>query len=282
MIVVKSVTELQAWRRSVPAGVPVVLVPTMGALHAGHMALVDQARKCAGPEGKVVVSLFVNPIQFGPGEDLEAYPRPFEHDETLCREAGVDLLYAPCVEDMYATDRSVTIGENRLSQGLCGRSRPGHFDGVCTVVAKLFLRTRATDAVFGKKDYQQLAIIRRMVRDLDLPVKIHAGETVREPDGLALSSRNRYLSVEERQQAPALRQGLLQARLLYLSGVTDPEALKATVRESLRTHASCHRIDYLEVVHRGTLEPVDQVDGDSLIVTAVFFGKARLLDNLEM
>src|SRR2546421_11407579 len=187
-----------------------VLVPTMGALHRGHLELIRVAREHAGNDGEVAVSIFVNPLQFEPGSDFEKYPRPEPADEKFCEDAGVNLLFRP--REMYFDDRSVYVEETRLSAGLCGAARPGHFRGVCTVVSKLFNLLAPTAAVFGQKDYQQLAIIRRMVRDLNFPVEIIGVPTVREADGLALSSRNQYLDAEERAAAPMLYQAMLRAK----------------------------------------------------------------------
>lgn len=273
------VADLRDWRCC--AG-RVVFVPTMGALHEGHAALVREARRLAGPEGRVAVSIFVNPLQFGPNEDFSRYPRTLEADLAICAAAGADLVFSPPVDEVYSADRSIQVSESRLSRVLCGASRPGHFDGVCTVVAKLFNLVQPDDAVFGKKDYQQLAILRRLVRDLDFPVQLHGLDTVREPDGLALSSRNRYLSAEERAQAPALQAALQAARAAWRSGVTDPEALLAGVRDHLATAAPLGRIDYAALVNRHTLEPQTQADAEGLLALAVFFGRARLIDNLEL
>src|ERR1700721_858396 len=190
---------------------PVVLVPTMGALHEGHLALVRRARKLARTKGTVVASLFVNPTQFGPTEDLARYPRPFERDCSLLRKEGCDVLFAPPTADMYYPDRSISVIETKLSSVMCGASRPGHFDGVCLVVSKLFHLVQPDMAVFGEKDFQQLAILRRMVRDLNLAVEIVGHPIVREADGLALSSRNAFLTAEERRQAPLLQQALSDA-----------------------------------------------------------------------
>src|SRR5437762_8376822 len=187
-----------------PVGQRRALVPTMGALHRGHGELIRIARDAAGEEGEVAVSIFVNPLQFAPGGDYEKYPRPEEIDDEFCRAAGVDILFRPAVEEMYAPDFSVFVDENSLANVLEGRSRPGHFRGVCTVVAKLFHLLAPNAAVFGEKDFQQLAIIRRMVRDLNFPIEIIGAATVRESDGLACSSRNQYLSAEQRRQAPVL------------------------------------------------------------------------------
>jgi pantoate--beta-alanine ligase len=193
-----------------------VLVPTMGALHRGHLELIRVARGHAGNDGEVAVSIFVNPLQFEAGSDFEKYPRPQSTDEKFCEDAGVNLLFRP--REMYFDDRSVYVEEKRLSAGLCGASRPGHFQGVCTVVAKLFNLLAPTAAVFGEKDYQQLAIIRRMVRDLNFPIEIIGVPTVREADGLALSSRNQYLNSDERAAAPALYQAMLRAKELAAAG----------------------------------------------------------------
>jgi pantoate--beta-alanine ligase len=259
----------------------VVLVPTMGALHRGHAALIDRARALAGAEGTVVVSIFVNPTQFGPKEDLARYPRPFAADRQLCAEHGADLIFHPTPEEMYPEGFSTYVEESEVSARLCGASRPGHFRGVCTVVLKLFQITRPAMAVFGLKDFQQCAVIRRMVRDLNLPVKIVPAETVREPDGLALSSRNQYLSPEERAQAPVLRRALLQANEAFRSGETSAARLRQILKKALAT-TPLARIDYLEIADADTLQPVKQVNGNSVMAVAVFFGRTRLIDNLVL
>lgn len=273
--------ELRAWRRQVGMK-RVVLVPTMGALHEGHVQLVKVAREMAGPDGFVAVSIFVNPLQFGPNEDFARYPRELETDAAKCREAGADVIFAPEVAEVYPADRSTIVLETSLSKVLCGASRPGHFDGVCTVVAKLFNYFQPDDAVFGKKDYQQLAIIRRMVRDLNFPITLHGIDTVREADGLAMSSRNRYLSAEERAQAPALQQALQLARQGWLDGIPDAAQLIETARQHLATRAPAVRMDYLSVVDAATLQPLETVTSNGLMALAVFFGKARLIDNIEL
>ena len=260
---------------------PLVLVPTMGALHAGHGALLKHARRVAGPRGTVVASIFVNPAQFGPGEDFARYPRPFAADAKLCHSAGVDLVFHPAPDAMYATDPSVWVDEERLSGGLCGAARPGHFRGVCTVVAKLFHILAPDIAVFGEKDYQQLAILRRMVRDLNFPVRIASVPTVREPDGLALSSRNRHLSADERAQAPILRQALLQAASGAKAGEADARVLKRLVEKTIASTPTA-RIDYVEIVDAETLAPVSRLERKTLIAVAVFFGKTRLIDNIQI
>ena len=253
-----------------------VLVPTMGALHAGHVSLIRLARKHAGADGEVVVSIFVNPLQFEPGSDFLRYPRPESADEEICRAEGVNMIFRPLSDEMYFTDRSTVVEETALSERLCGASRPGHFRGVCTVVAKLFHLLAPAAALFGEKDFQQLAIIRRMVRDLDFPVEIIAGPTVREADGLALSSRNQYLNAEERSQAPIIRQSLLKAAE---SKETSARKLLATVRQKIES-ASLARIDYAEIVGAEDLQPRLTIAPRSLLAAAVFFGKTRLIDNI--
>jgi pantoate--beta-alanine ligase len=255
-----------------------VLVPTLGGLHRGHLELMRIGRATVGPEGELAVSIFVNPLQFEPGSDYERYPRPTEQDEQLCREAGVDLLFRPLPNEMYLPDRSVFVEETAISQTLEGKSRPGHFRGVCTVVAKLFHLLVPHAAVFGEKDFQQLAIIRRMVRDLDFPIEIIGAPTVREPDGLACSSRNQYLSGKERAQAPVLRTALLDA---IGSGETSAEALVRRTRARIET-APLARVDYVEVVNADTLQPIETVRENSLLAVAVYFGKNRLIDNIRL
>jgi len=246
----------------------------MGALHPGHLALIRRARKLAGPRGTVVVSIFVNPIQFGPKEDFSRYPRPFAKDAALCRENGVDLLFNPSPQQMYPPGFSTYIDEGALGDALCGRSRPGHFRGVCTVVAKLFNILTPDIAVFGKKDFQQLAIIKRMVRDLDMPVKIDGFDIVREPDGLALSSRNQYLSAEARAQAPVIRHALL-------TGAKNIRTAKKVIPKIIST-APLAKIDYIEILDARTLQPATPATKEVLIAAAVFFGKTRLIDNLTV
>jgi len=258
-----------------------VLVPTMGALHRGHGELIRIARGAAGPGGEVAVSIFVNPLQFAPGGDYEKYPRPEQVDDEFCRNAGVDILFRPSVEAMYAADFSVAVEENSLANTLEGKARPGHFRGVCTVVAKLFNLLSPDAAVFGEKDFQQLAIIRRMVRDLNFPIEIIGAPTVREADGLACSSRNQHLSAVEREQAPVLQRALQAARQLAADGKRSREKIVAAARKLIAT-ASLARIDYLEMVNAETLLPVEEAGPDSLIVVAVVFGKTRLIDNLRL
>lgn len=258
-----------------------VLVPTMGALHRGHGELIRMARDAAGANGEIAVSIFVNPLQFAPGGDYEKYPRPEAADDEFCRNAGVDILFRPAVEEMYAADFSISVDENSLANTLEGASRPGHFRGVCTVVAKLFHLLSPHAAVFGEKDFQQLAIIRRMVRDLNFPVAIIGAPTVREGDGLACSSRNEYLNAEERAQAPVLQRSLQEARRLFMDGEQSVETLLDTARNVIAT-APLPRIDYLELVNADTLQPVAEADRDSLLAVAAFFGRTRLIDNARL
>ena len=255
-----------------------LLVPTMGALHKAHGELIRVAREAAGKHGEVAVSIFVNPLQFEPGSDYERYPRPKKADEEFCRDAGVDLLFRPSAEEIYAVDRSTFVEETSLSGTLESQSRPGHFRGVCTVVAKLFNILAPDAAVFGEKDFQQLAIIRRMVRDLNFNIDIIAVPTMREDDGLACSSRNQYLNSEERKQATVLHKALLAAKDAGKKSANDLVALAQKVVH--KSHLA--RIDYLEVVDAETLTPVEMVRANSVLLLAVFFGKTRLIDNMRL
>jgi pantoate--beta-alanine ligase len=274
MKIVSTIAELRAHRGN--GKKRRLLVPTMGALHEGHISLIRLARQHAGREGEVVVSIFVNPLQFEPDSDFSRYPRPEAADEEVCRREGADLIFRPVPNEMYAGDYSTFVDEIALSEGLCGASRPGHFRGVCTVVTKLFHLLTPAAAVFGEKDFQQLAIIRRMVRDLNFPIEIIAGPTIREPDGLALSSRNQYLNAEERAQAPIIRQALREAAQ---SQERSARKLLATVRQTIES-APLARIDYAEIVGADDLQPRLTIDPYSLLALAVFFGKTRLIDHI--
>ena len=258
-----------------------VLVPTMGALHRGHLELIRIARDAAGTDGEVAVSIFVNPLQFEPGADFEKYPRPESVDEELCQKAGVDLLFRPTQSEMYAPDRSVFVEETSLANTLCGKSRPGHFRGVCTVVSKLFNVLEPDAAVFGEKDFQQLAIIRRMVRDLNFPIEIIGAPIVRESDGLACSSRNQYLNSEEREQTTVLRKACLAAAALVRNGERAASNIIAAVRSTIE-QAPLARIDYVELVDVKNLQSIDSLGAKSLLALAVFFGKTRLIDNIQL
>ena len=264
--------------RAEPQRNPRVLVPTMGALHKAHDELIRVAREAAGKHGEVAVSVFVNPLQFEPGSDYERYPRPEKADEELCRNAGVDLLFRPSGHQIYATDRSTFVEETSLSTTLEGKSRPGHFRGVCTVVAKLFNIVTPDAAVFGEKDFQQLAIVRRMVRDLNFKIDIISVPTIREEDGLACSSRNQYLNPGERKQATILYKALMAAKDARKKSANDTAALSRTVINE----AHLARLDYAEVVDAETLEPVDVVRANSVLLLAVSFGKTRLIDNMRL
>jgi pantoate--beta-alanine ligase len=258
------------------AGRPLVLVPTMGALHDGHAALVRRARKLAGERGAVVVSIFVNPTQFGPNEDYLKYPRSLTRDLEICEQCEADLVFSPSAAQMYHEDRSVFVDEDSISRSLCGASRPGHFRGVCTVVTKLFLIVQPNSAVFGEKDWQQLAILRRMVRDLDFPIRIVGHPTVREADGLAISSRNKYLTAQERAVAPnihaALRAAATEKRVANI--------LKVGRRMIEKIPGA--RLDYLELVDAETIVPAKDFRRPMRLATAVFLGKARLIDNISV
>lgn len=256
-----------------------VLVPTMGALHRGHVELIRFAREHAGMDGEVAVSIFVNPLQFEPGSDFEKYPRPEAADEKLCEEAAVNLLFRP--RDMYFDNRSVYVEEITLSAGLCGAARPGHFRGVCTVVAKLFNLLAPTAAVFGEKDYQQLTIIRRMVRDLNFPIEIIGVPTVREADGLALSSRNQYLNTDERAQATVLYCAMTRVKELADRGQKSVREL-IDVAKGVIASANSSRVDYISIVDADNLQPLETLRPSAVITLAVFIGKTRLIDNLRL
>ena len=273
MRTVSTVPEVRAFLRA--RGGSVGLVPTMGYLHEGHLSLV---RRCRAENDVVVASIFVNPTQFGPGEDLASYPRDLDRDRELLASAGTDLVFAPEPEALYAPDASTWVEETRLASGLCGASRPGHFRGVCTVVLKLFQIVGPQRAYFGEKDYQQLQVIRRMVRDLDVPVEVVGCPLVREPDGLARSSRNVYLSPEERSLALGLSRALEAAQEAARRGDRDASSLIRTARERLEGDSRV-QVDYLELVDPQTLERVPRLDREARLVMAVRVGRTRLLDN---
>jgi pantoate--beta-alanine ligase len=264
--------------RTQPRGNRRVLVPTMGALHKAHAELIRVAREHAGPNGQVVVSIFVNPLQFEPGTDYERYPRPEKADDEFSQKAGVDFLFRPSAAEIYADDRSVFVDESSFSNTLEGKSRPGHFRGVCTIVAKLFNIFAPDAAVFGEKDFQQLAIVRRVVRDLNFTTDIIGVPTVREEDGLAYSSRNQYLNPEERKQAAVLYKALRAAVNAAKKSAADVVA----VARNVITKAPLARIDYIEVVDAENLQPVERVGLHSVLLLAVFFGKTRLIDNSRL
>ena len=259
-------------------GKRISFVPTMGYLHEGHLSLVDIARK----DGDIcVVSIFVNPIQFGPGEDYERYPRDVERDERLLEQRGCDVLFYPSASEMYPEDFLTRVRVEKLSSILCGKSRPGHFEGVTTVVLKLFNIVKPHVAVFGEKDYQQLVIIKRMVRDLNLDVEIVAGEIIREKDGLAMSSRNVYLDPVERKQATCLFRSMLLAQDMVKAGIRDTKTIVEAVGGFIKKFDRA-RIDYVKIVHPDTLEELEEIHDRARILLAVYFGKARLIDNIEI
>jgi pantoate--beta-alanine ligase len=257
------------------AGKQIGLVPTMGYLHAGHLSLIRKAREECDC---VVMSLFVNPLQFGENEDFDRYPRDFERDRTMAEEAGVDLLFYPSVEEMYPRRILTTVHVAGLTERLCGRSRPGHFDGVATVVSKLFHIVCPDRAYFGQKDAQQLAVIERMVEDLNIPVKVVGCPIIREPDGLAMSSRNVYLTPEERKAAPTLYQALREGERLIRGGERNPNVVLQTVRQQIE-RAKVFRLDYLELLSYPDLEPLDAIGGKVILAVAAWLGRTRLIDN---
>jgi pantoate--beta-alanine ligase len=279
LVVLRTRAAMRDWsRRERGRGARLGFVPTMGALHAGHLSLVAQAR--AGCD-TVVASIFVNPLQFGPGEDLERYPRDFDGDRTQLAQAGCDALFAPDAAEMYAPDAATFVEVADLQDRLCGATRPGHFRGVATVVAKLFHAVEPDIAVFGQKDAQQAVILRRMVRDLDFPVTLVVAPIVRDPDGLALSSRNVYLSAGERREALLLHASLEAVRARLVDGERRPAVLVGTMRETLAA-ATGVRIDYTAIVDPETLRPVDSASGRLLLAVAAFVGTTRLIDNLVL
>lgn len=264
--------QVDEWRRQ---GLSVGLVPTMGYLHEGHKSLITRA---VSENDRVVVSVFVNPMQFGPSEDLESYPRDMDRDAALCEEAGAALIFHPEPSEMYHNGFSSYVDMDTLTGGLCGKSRPVHFRGVCTVVAKLFNIVVPDRAYFGQKDAQQLAVIRHMADDLSYGIEIKGCPIVREADGLARSSRNTYLGKEERQAALVLNKALSEGKKLIESGERDAVKIKDTVTGIINSEPMA-RIDYVEAVSWDSLEPVTDINGPVLVAVAVFIGKTRLIDN---
>ncbi len=273
MKTVRTVAELRAALREGQGTVG--LVPTMGALHDGHLSLLRSARQDCDT---VVMSLFVNPAQFAAGEDIESYPRDEERDTRLAEEAGVDILFAPPLEEVYPPGFSTRVQVGGVSEGLCGDHRPGHFDGVATVVTKLFNMVRPDVAYFGQKDAQQAVVVRRLVRDLDMPVQIEVRPTVREPDGLAMSSRNAYLSPEDRRRALGLSRALRAAEEAVAAGERDAAAVLAAARLALDGLEP----EYLELRSAEDLSPVERVNGSTLLAVAAKVGRARLIDNVVL
>ena len=275
---VKTITQMT---RDLPG--PLAVVPTMGALHEGHLALIRRARQLVGPGGTVAISIFVNPIQFDRLSDLTNYPRPLKSDLALCEKEGVDLAFTPQKDFFYHSDHSVLVTESLLSKRLCGLSRPDHFDGVLTVVVKLFNLLQPTLAVFGDKDFQQIALIRRMVRDLNMPVKIVGHPTVREPDGLALSSRNIRLTPEHRKDAPRIQRSLSAASNLAVTGEQNPAAYLLSAKKHLLANApDGFSIDYLELIDTKSMQAVSLVTKPAVLATACYYGKIRLIDHVKI
>ena len=276
MIIARTVSDVRravkAWRKE---GLTVGLVPTMGYLHEGHASLVKAAKASCD---RVVVSVFVNPTQFGPNEDLESYPRDFEHDCTLLEDLGTDLVFHPEPTELYYPDASTWVEVPSLAQNLCAKTRPTHFRGVCTVVSKLFHIAAPDKAFFGQKDAQQLAVIRRMVRDLNFDLEIVGCPIVREADGLAKSSRNTYLNLKERQAALVLNHSLKKAYSLIEAGETDTNKLLAVIKESIAAEPLA-KLDYAEAVDADSMKPLAAVTGNVLFAIAVYIGKTRLIDN---
>ncbi len=266
-------TALKGERRSL------VFVPTMGALHEGHLLLVRQARKLAGSRGRVVVSVFVNPTQFNQKTDLKKYPRRLARDASLCRLAGADVVFAPTALEMYPPDFSTWVEELSVAGPLCGARRPGHFRGVCTIVLKLFNLVQPDVAVFGQKDAQQVLVIQRMVRDLNMPVRMKIVPTVREADGLAMSSRNERLTVAQRKNAAGIFKVLMEAKRQFRRGMRQAGRLRSMIRSRLIQRVGV-RVDYVEIVDPETLRPVSRIKKGDLLAVAVFLGRVRLIDNV--
>jgi len=271
--------EMAKWREErYRKGQIVGFVPTMGYFHKGHLALMEEALRRAD---EVVVSIFVNPTQFSPGEDLDQYPRDLERDLKLCRELGVQAIFAPEVEEMYPSGFQTRVQVEHITQNLCGLHRQGHFSGVALVVTKLFCAIRPHLAVFGEKDFQQLVVIKRLSKDLNLGVEIVAHPTVREPDGLAMSSRNKYLSEEERNSALSLSRSLQAARNMVAEGERQVDVLLARVKEMIEAEPHT-RIQYVQVVDEETVADIDEVTPKAVMAMAVFVGQARLIDNMRL
>lgn len=265
--------QVAAWRAKRQT---IVFVPTMGALHEGHRRLIERA---GGRGRRVVVSIFVNPTQFGPGEDYSRYPRPLAHDMAVCREAGAHLVFTPAVDTLYPDGFATTVHVAKLDQTLCAPHRPGHFDGVATVVLKLLNIVAPDRLVLGAKDAQQAVVVRRLIEDLDLPVRLDVAPTVREKDGLALSSRNQYLSTGERAAAPRLYAALDAARKRIRAGETDASRIIAGIEAALAAEP-LFRPQYVEIVAADTLAPVERIAGPVIVALAVHLGSARLIDNI--
>ncbi|MBS5597040.1 pantoate--beta-alanine ligase [Peptostreptococcus anaerobius] len=278
MKIIKNIEEIRNITKELRAsGKSIGMVPTMGCLHEGHKSLIDKA---VANNDIVVVSIFVNPIQFGPGEDYDKYPRDLKADASLCESAGVDYVFAPEAEQMYPDGYSTfVVPSEKMTDIMCGKSRPGHFRGVCTVLTKLFTIVGPTRAYFGEKDIQQLAIVKRMVKDFNLPLEIIGCPIIREEDGLAKSSRNMYLSPKEREAATILRKSLLSAKDMVEGGEKSPEKIYNKVIEVIKSEELA-RVDYVELVDFDTFDRIDTLAETNLIAMAVYIGNTRLIDNI--
>ncbi len=279
MKIVRLIEEMQRLADEIRAGGQTIgFVPTMGFLHEGHLSLIRTLR----PQCDVlVVSIFVNPTQFGPGEDLDKYPRDFDRDEQLCRQEKVDIIFYPQSDRMYPDPYHTYVYVEKLTNTMCGKSRPGHFRGVITVVTKLFHIVRPHVVIFGQKDYQQSQVVRQMVRDLNFDIRIITAPIVREADGLALSSRNKYLSQQERRNAPLIYKSLQQAIKLINDGIVSPEIVSKQI-EHILNEIPHVKIDYIAIVNGETFEPVEQIDHETVIAVAVYIGRTRLIDNIPV
>ena len=275
MKIIRTIKELSILEKSKP----VILVPTMGALHDGHRKLIKEGKSLSGNSGTLVVSIYVNPIQFNNEEDLENYPRTFNEDSKVCQEEGVDIIFLPTDSEMYPDKPLTKVTENTLSKELCGLKRPGHFDGVCTVVTKLFNIIKPHTAVFGKKDYQQLSIIKQLVNDLNYAIEILPVETHREPNGLAMSSRNHHLNLEEKEKAGTIYKALCA---MAESEKTVSQEIIALGRSIIEKESQTIKIEYIEIVDRTRLDKLDIIDKPALAAIAVIVGKTRLIDNIEI
>ncbi|MEC9041923.1 MAG: pantoate--beta-alanine ligase [Verrucomicrobiota bacterium] len=275
MKIIRTIKELSILEKSKP----VILVPTMGALHDGHRKLIKEGKSLSRNRGTLVVSIYVNPIQFNSEEDLDKYPRTFNEDSKVCDEEGVDIIFLPTDSEMYPDQPLTKVTENTLSKELCGLKRPGHFDGVCTVVTKLFNIIKPHTAVFGKKDYQQLSIIKQLVTDLNYAIEILPVETHREPNGLAMSSRNQHLNLEEKEKAATIYKALCA---MAESKKTVSQEIIELGRSIIEKESQTIKIEYLEIVDRTRLDKLDIVDKPALAAIAVIVGKTRLIDNIEI
>lgn len=276
MKIIKSIGEMKPFLAGARKnGLSVGLVPTMGCFHEGHISLIHRA---VTENDVSIVSVFVNPTQFGPNEDYKQYPRDLENDSSTASQVGADVLFAPPVEEIYHKGYQTYVNVTKLTKGMCGASRPGHFAGVATIVLKLFNIVQPDRAYFGEKDYQQLMVIRRMAEDLNVPVEIVGMPIFRDTDGVAVSSRNTYLSIDERKAAMVLNKSLLLAKKLVAEGMTNSESLRGRIEEFIRGEPLA-KIDYVAIVNPKTLEPVLDVCDDTLLALAVYIGKTRLIDN---